>query len=101
MTLRFADLDKLQASRGWSCGAVVFMIGVKAMLDRTLEREAERERDRERRLGELARDFAVRGVVAGEASPRTGKAGPRGARENAARLRNCARFSAIWWGRPG
>ena len=36
---------------------VVFMIGVKAMLDGTLGREAARERDRERVIANLARDF--------------------------------------------
>jgi hypothetical protein len=36
---------------------VVFMIGVKAMLNGTLAREADRERDRQRILAEFARDL--------------------------------------------
>jgi hypothetical protein len=53
-----AELDPLRASYGWQVWRVLFMIGVRAMRDGTLEREIARERDRERRLEALARRFA-------------------------------------------
>ena len=52
------ELNPLRASFRWQVWRVVFMTGVKAMLDGTLAREAARERDRERILEELSRGFA-------------------------------------------
>jgi hypothetical protein len=39
---------------------IIFMIGVKALLDGKLGREAARERDRQRILAEMARDLRAR-----------------------------------------
>ena len=74
------ELDPLRASFRWQVWRVVFTIGVKAMLDGTLERGIARERDRERRLEELARRL---GADAPEpcgkiAEPRSGKTGVPG-----------------------
>jgi hypothetical protein len=45
-----AKLDPLQLSLRMQVWRVVFMLGVKAMLNGTLAREADRERDRQRVL---------------------------------------------------
>jgi hypothetical protein len=52
-----AKLDPLQLSLRMQVWRVVFMFGVRAMLDGTLAREADRERDRQRILAEFARDL--------------------------------------------
>ena len=53
------ELDPLRASFRWQVWRVLFMIGVKWMLDGSLDREIARERDPERRHEELARDLAA------------------------------------------
>jgi hypothetical protein len=52
-----AKLDPLQLSLKMQVWRVVFMFGVRAMLDGTQAREADRERDRQRILAEFARDL--------------------------------------------
>jgi hypothetical protein len=47
----------LQLSLKMQVWRVVFMFGVRAMLDGTQAREADRERDRQRILAEFARDL--------------------------------------------
>ena len=53
-----AELDPLGLSLRMEVWCIVFMIGVKAMLNGTLAREADRERDRQRILAEFARGLA-------------------------------------------
>ena len=53
------ELDPLRALFRWQVWRVLLMIGVKAMLDGSLDREIARERDPERRHEELARDLAA------------------------------------------
>jgi hypothetical protein len=50
LTWPVAELDPLRLSLRMQVWHVVFMIGVKAMLNGTLAREADRERDRQRIL---------------------------------------------------
>jgi hypothetical protein len=57
LTWPLAELDPLQLSLRMQVWRVVFMFGVRAMLDGTLAREADRERDRQRILAEFARDL--------------------------------------------
>jgi hypothetical protein len=57
LTWPVAELDPLRLSLRMQVWHVVFMIGVKAMLNGTLAREADRERDRQRILAEFARDL--------------------------------------------
>jgi len=54
------DLDPLRLSFQMQVIRILLKIGVKAMLDGTLDREATRERDRQRILEELTRrEFGV------------------------------------------
>jgi hypothetical protein len=55
-----ADLEAHRLHLWLQVWRVVFMVGVKAMLDGKLGREARRERDRERVLGELIDGFEQR-----------------------------------------
>jgi hypothetical protein len=57
MSWPIEELDPFRLSIRMQVTRVVFMVGVKAMLDGKLSREAARERDRERALGELIRGF--------------------------------------------
>jgi hypothetical protein len=57
MSWPMGELDPVRLSIRMQVTRVVFMVGVKAMLDGTLSREAARERDKERVLGELIRGF--------------------------------------------
>jgi hypothetical protein len=57
MSWPIGELDPLRLSVRMQVTRVVFMVGVKAMLDGKLSRDAARERDRERALGELVRGF--------------------------------------------
>jgi hypothetical protein len=70
-----ADLDELQLSMWVQVWRAVIMIGVKAMLDGTLEREIAGGRDREQRLEELARRLGAAEV---EGAPRPGRSLVRG-----------------------
>ena len=57
MSWPIEELDPFRLSIRMQVTRVVFMVGVKAMLDGKLSRDAARERDRERALGELVRGF--------------------------------------------
>ena len=57
LTWPLAELDPLQLSLQMQVWRVVFMIGVKALLDGKLGRDAALERDRESILDELLRDL--------------------------------------------
>ena len=57
MSWPMEELDPFRLSIRMQVTRVVFMVGVKAMLDGKLSRDAARERDRERALGELVRGF--------------------------------------------
>jgi hypothetical protein len=60
------ELDPLRQSFQWQVTRVFLSIGIKAMLDGTLDRELARERNRQRALDELARQFeAIRADGAG------------------------------------
>jgi hypothetical protein len=92
-----ADLDELQLSLRTQVWRVVFVIGIRALLDGKLDREAARERNRAAILEGLDRKLAGADRpdgAASEAWPRSGKSGPRG--EGLAIMRqlgNCARSS--------
>jgi hypothetical protein len=53
------ELDPLRQSFQWQVMRVLWSIGLKAMLDGTLDRELARERDRERIVAELVRGFTA------------------------------------------
>ena len=57
MSWPIGELDPFRLSVRMQVTRVVFMVGVKAMLDGKLSRDAARERDRERVLGERIRGF--------------------------------------------
>ena len=57
MSWPIEELDPVRLSIRMQVTRVVFMVGVKAMLDGKLSREAARERDRDRVLGELIKGF--------------------------------------------
>ena len=57
MSWPIGELDPYRLSVRMQVTRVVFMVGVKAMLDGKLSREAALERDRDRILGKLIRGF--------------------------------------------
>jgi hypothetical protein len=61
LTWPVAELDPLRLSLWMQVWHIVFMIGVKALLDGKLGREAARDRDRQRILAELARNLRPAG----------------------------------------
>jgi hypothetical protein len=65
MSWPIEELDAFRLSIRMQVTRVVFMVGVKAMLDGKLSREARRERDRDRVLGELIDGFEQRAASRG------------------------------------
>jgi hypothetical protein len=65
MSWPIAKLDAFRLSIRMQVTRVVFMVGVKAMLDGKLSREARRECDRDRVLGELIDGFEQRAASRG------------------------------------
>jgi hypothetical protein len=57
MSWPIGELDPVRLSIRMQVTRVVFMVGVKAMLDGKLSRDAARERDRDRALSQLIRGF--------------------------------------------
>jgi hypothetical protein len=57
MSWPIGELDPFRMSARMQVTRVVFMVGVKAMLDGTLGRQAAHERERDRALSELVREF--------------------------------------------
>jgi hypothetical protein len=53
------ELDPLRQSFQWQVMRVLWSIGIKAMLDGTLDHGIARERDRGRLVGELVRQFTA------------------------------------------
>ena len=90
----YRELDPLRRAFQMQVLRVFLSIGLKAMLNGTLDREAARERNRQSILEELHRKLREREAAAPSAQPGTGKTGARGEGREMLRgaLGDCAHF---------